>query len=61
MLAVTFFHPIIYLSDVDSHEYTRISITKNKDHLSVQKIKERMTDGFAEVSIVIKYKKLFNI
>ena len=39
-------------SDVDSHEYTRISITKNKDHptSSVQKIKERMTDGFAEVS-----------
>ena len=41
-------------TEVDSHEYTRISITNNKDHPSVEKIKERMTHqpsfGFAEVS-----------
>ena len=40
-------------TEVDSHEYTRISITKNKDHPSVQKMKEKMTErpsfGFAEV------------
>ena len=40
-------------TEVDSHEYTRISITKNKDHPSLKKMKEKMTErpsfGFAEV------------